>query len=118
MVERNRTYFTNASVSANKYNMYTCPANARAVIPLIYINNSTGGGAVTVLLEIYKSDDTTSYELLTGHSLAAGAVVKINEEFGIVLEPNDRIDITCTGGGTVNVDALCTVHEQFVINRT
>jgi hypothetical protein len=89
---------------------YTCPPNCRAKVPLIYIVNANG--TVSVTLEIYKALGSTHFFIQAGKNLASGESVQLSDGY-IVLEPGDKLELTCTGA-TVNVDVLCTVEETFI----
>lgn len=107
---RARTPIVNITTSAVRSVLYTCPLNCRAKIPLVYIVNANG--TVSVTFEVYKAAADTHFFILAGKNLALGEVVQLSDSY-IVLEPGDKLEVTCTGG-TVDVDALCTAEEIFI----
>lgn len=107
---RARTPVTKCSVSGTRTTFYTCPPNCRARIPLVYIVNANG--VVSLTFEIYKALTETYFFILSGKNLALGEVIQISDSY-IVLEPGDKLVLTCTGA-TVDVDALCTAEEIFI----
>lgn len=98
------------TVSGTLYTLYTCPANCVARVPLIFITNANG--TATVTFQIYKAAMDTSYFVLGGKNLGVGEFVQLSDPTGIVLEVGDKLEVVATGS-PVNVDALCTVIEQF-----
>jgi hypothetical protein len=80
------------------------------MIPLVYIVNANG--TVSLTFEIYKALEDTHFFILAGKNLALGETIQLSESY-IVLEPGDKLVLTCTGA-TVDVDALCTAEEIFV----
>lgn len=92
-------------------NLYTCPSNCRAKIPLVYIINVSGNN--TVQLKWFRKEDNTSYFIIGGKNLSVGESVKLSESY-IVLEAGDRLDVTTASAGVV--DALCTAEEFFTAN--
>lgn len=107
---RARTPITKCTVSATRTVFYTCPPNSVAHIPLVYIVNANG--TVSITFEIYKAASDTHFFIIAGKNLALGETIQLSESY-IVLEPGDKLVITCTGS-TVNVDALCTAEEMFI----
>jgi hypothetical protein len=110
-ITREKSPLIACTVSGTVYTLYTCPANCRARVPLIFITNANG--TATVDFRIYKASTTVHYFILGGKNLTQGDFIEINNDIGIVLEPGDKLEVTATGT-TVNVDAICTVVEQFI----
>lgn len=102
-----------AITTAGTQNLYTCPSNCRAKIPLVYITNANGTNTVT--LKWYRKADDFSYYIIGGKNLSLGEFVQLSDGY-IVLEPEDRLDITVGSNG--NIDALCTAEETFIANIT
>ena len=98
------------TVSGTTYTLYTCPPNCVARIPLVFITNANGN--VSVNFKIYKAANTTSYFIIGGKNMSQGDFLQLDNDTGLILETGDRLEVTATGS-TVNVDALCTVIEQF-----
>ena len=107
---RARTPIVNCTVSATRTDVYTCPPNCRAKVPLVYIVSVTGPTSIT--LELYKADSDSYFFIISGKNFNTGDFIQLSDSY-IVLEPGDKLDITCTGSN-VNVDALCTVEETFI----
>lgn len=107
---RARTPIVKVTVSATRTPFYTCPANSRAKIPLVYIVNANGTASIT--FEIYKAETDTHFFIIAGKNLAQGETIQLSDSY-IVLEPGDQLVITCTGN-TIDVDALCTAEEIFI----
>jgi hypothetical protein len=107
---RARTPIVKVTTSATRTPFYTCPPNSRARIPLIYIVNANG--TVSITFEVYKAATDSYFFIISGKNLALGETIRLSDSY-IVLEPGDKLVITCTGS-TVDVDALCTAEEIFV----
>lgn len=102
-----------ACTAIGTYNLYTCPLNCRAKIPLVFITNANGNN--TVALKWYRKKDNVSYFIFGGKNLSLGEFVQLSAAY-LVLEPEDRLDVTITNSGVV--DALCTAEEMFISNTT
>lgn len=102
-----------ACTTIGTYNLYTCPLNCRAKIPLIFITNANGNN--TVALTWYRKKDNVSYFIIGGKNLSLGEYIQLSAAY-LVLEPEDRLDVTVTNSG--NIDALCTAEESFISNTT
>jgi len=98
------------TVSGTTYTLYTCPPNCVARVSLLFIANANG--TATVDFKIYKASTTTSYFILGGKNISQGEFIQINSDYGFILDAGDKLEVTATGT-TVNVDAICTVIEQF-----
>lgn len=107
---RARTPITKCTVADTRTTFYTCPPNCRSKIPLVYIVNANGTTSVT--FEIYKADVDTHFFIVAGKNFAEGEFLQLSDGY-IVLEPGDKLEITCSGS-TINVDALCTAEEMFI----
>jgi hypothetical protein len=102
-----------ACTTVGTHNLYTCPLNCRSKIPLVFITNA--GGNNTVSLKWYRKAQNISFFIQGGKNLSLGESLQFSGAY-IVLEPEDRLDITITHNGVV--DALCTVEEMFLANKT
>jgi hypothetical protein len=107
---RSRTPIVKCTVSGVRTPFYTCPLNCRAKIPLVFIVNANGTASVT--LEIYKADTDSYFFILASKNFALGEYLQLSDAY-IVLEPGDKLVLTCTGAA-IDVDALCTAEETFV----
>ena len=102
-----------ACTTAATHNLYTCPLNCRAKIPLVFFTNANGNN--TVDLKWYRKQDNASYYIIGGKNMSQGEFVQLSDGY-IVLEPEDRLDIILGSAGVV--DALCTAEEMFISNTT
>ena len=109
-VTREKSPLIACTVSGDTYTLYTCPPNCTAKVPLVFITNANG--TVTVEFRIYKETTGVRYFIIGGKNLSLGDYIQLSHEIGIVLESGDSLEVKATGA-TVNVDALCTVVEQF-----
>lgn len=110
-ITREKSPLIACTVSGTVYTLYTCPANCRARVPLVFITNANG--TATVDFRIYKASIGVHYFILGGKNLSLGEYIQLENDTGIILEPGDKLEIKATGT-TVNVDAICTVVEQFI----
>ena len=95
--------------------LYTCPANAKAHMSLLFITNASSN-ASDVNIQWYRASKTTSYFIIGGKNLTQGEFIKFDGAF-IVLEAGDYITIETTdtaGSGVPDMDAFCTVEEFFI----
>jgi len=96
--------------------LYTCPANAKAHMNLLFITNASAQDS-DIDVQWYRAADTTSYFILGSKNLATGEFIQFNGGAFIVLEAGDYITIepSNTGGGAnPQIDAFCTVEEFFI----
>ena len=100
-----------ACTTAATHNLYTCPLNCRAKIPLVFFTNAGGNNSVN--LKWYRKQDNVSYYIIGGKNMSTGEYVQLSDAY-IVLEPEDRLDITLSYSGVV--DALCTAEEYYTPN--
>ena len=95
-----------------QYNIYTCPPNCRAEVTMLLVTNSSGNSQ-TVTVSWYDANRTQTVNILGSKSLSNGDYVLLTGAT-LVLEPEDRLDITAGSSGTIRVDGLCTVTETFI----
>ena len=100
------------TVGGTQYNIYTCPSNCRAEVTMLMVTNSSGN-TQTVTVSWYDSSRAQTINILGGNSLSNGDYVLLTGAT-LVLEPEDRLDITAGSSGTIRVDGLCTVTETFI----
>lgn len=112
MVERAISHVVSAT-TIGTHNLYTCPLNCRAKIPLVFFTNANGNNTVSLLW--YRKQDNASYYIIGGKNMSLGEFVQLSNAY-IVLEPEDRLDIVIGSNGVV--DALCTAEEMFISNTT
>ena len=95
--------------------LYTCPANAKAHMNLLFITNASSN-ASDVNVQWYRDSKSTSYFIIGGKNLTQGEFLQFDGGAFIVLESGDYITIETTntaGSGTPDTDAFCTVEEFF-----
>ena len=102
-----------ACTTIGTHNLYTCPLNCRAKIPLVFIANA--GGNNTVTLKWYRKAQNLSFFIQGGKNLGLGESIQFSGAY-IVLDPEDRLEVAITAVGII--DALCTVEEMFSANKT
>ena len=96
--------------------LYTCPANAKAHMNLLFFTNASSN-ASDVDVQWYRASKTTSYFILGGKNLSQGEFVQFDGGAFIVLEAGDYITLETTdtaGSGVPRLDAFCTVEEFFL----
>lgn len=98
------------TVEGTTYTLYTCPANCVARVPLVFISNADG--TTTLNFKLYKASTDTHYFILGSKSLTSGEFIQLSDNTGLILQAGDKLEVIVTGA-TVNVNALCTVIEQF-----
>ena len=94
--------------------LYTCPANAKAHMSLLFITNASSN-ASDIDVQWYRASVATSFFIIGGTNLSQGEFIKIDNAF-IVLEAGDYITVETTstaGSGVPDTDAFCTVEEFF-----
>lgn len=112
---RTKSEITDAEVDGVVVTLYTCPANAKAHISLLYITNS-GTAASDIKIEWYRASQTETHNIIAGKNLSVGDFIKFDGSF-IVLEEGDQIKFmpSSTGGGaSPHIDCFCTAEEFFV----
>ena len=113
---RTRSEIVAVSTDDSPVTIYTCPANCKAHMNLLFFTNASAN-ASDVNVQWYRASKTTSYFIIGGKNLAQGEFVQFDGGAFIVLEPGDYITIETTntaGSGTPDMDAFCTVEEFFL----
>ena len=96
--------------------LYTCPANAKAHMNLLFVTNASSN-ASDLNIQWYRASKTTSYFIIGGKNLTQGEFIQFDGGAFIVLEEGDYITVETTdtaGSGTPDMDAFCTVEEFFI----
>jgi len=96
--------------------LYTCPANAKAHMNLLFITNASSN-ASDVNVQWYRDSKSTSYFIIGGKNLTQGEFLQFDGGAFIVLEAGDYITIETTDtaeSGVPDTDAFCTVEEFFI----
>ena len=112
---RTKSEIEDATTDGTAVTLYTCPANARSHMSLLYITNS-GTAASDIAIEWYRASQTETHNIIAGKNLSVGDYIKYDGSF-IVLEEGDQIKFTpsATGGGAApHLDCFCTVEEFFI----
>ena len=95
--------------------LYTCPANAKAHMNLLFITNAQAQ-ASDIEVQWYRASKSTSYFIIGGKNLSTGEFIQFDGGAFIVLEAGDYITVepSSTGGGASPIiDSFCTVEEFF-----
>jgi hypothetical protein len=112
---RTKSEIADAEVDGVAETLYTCPANAKSHMSLLYITN-TGTAASDIAIKWYRASQAVTHNIIAGKNLSVGDFIKFDGSF-IVLEEGDQITFTpsATGGGaSPHIDCFCTVEEFFV----
>ena len=112
---RTKSEIEDATTDGTTVTLYTCPANARSHMSLLYITNS-GTAASDIAIEWYRASQAETHNIIAGKNLSVGDFIKYDGSF-IVLEEGDQIKFTpsATGGGaSPHLDCFCTVEEFFI----
>lgn len=107
---REKSEVIECTVESQRETLYTCPANCRARVLLVYLVNANG--TVTITLEWYRAADDSHYFIVGGKNLSESESLQLSDGY-IVLEPGDKLEVT-PDGTTPRVDAICTVEEIFI----
>jgi hypothetical protein len=94
--------------------LYTCPANSKAHMSLLFITNASTN-ASDINVQWYRASVATSFFIIGGKNLTQGEFIKFDGSF-IVLEAGDYVTVETTstaGSGVPDTDAFCTVEEFF-----
>lgn len=91
--------------------LYTCPANCRAEVSMLFCVNANGN--TSALARWYKADTGEQFSLIGGKNLGIGEFVLLTGAT-LVLEPGDEIRCIATGNAAPELDYMCTVTETFV----
>jgi len=114
VVQRSRMRTLNATglVKDQEETLYTCPANCRAHMSLLYINN-TGGATTDVDIDWDRADGSHAH-IIENKNLSASEYIQWSGAT-IVLEPGDEMKFTPKGNNSPHVDVFCTVEEFFTV---
>jgi hypothetical protein len=97
------------------YTVYTCPANTKAHMSLLFITNGSTNDS-DVLIRWYRAAVDTKFFILGTRNLDGGEFIKFSDAF-IVLESGDYIEarpFNTAGGNDPVIDVFCTVEEFFI----
>ena len=109
---RTRSFWVDAKVDQQVYDLYTCPPNCIAEVTMMHVVNA--GGNTSVYL--YWNDVSESYtsNIVGGKNMQTGEYFTLSGAT-LVLEPGDKLQAKSDGATTPHVDVLCTVTETFSI---
>lgn len=108
---RTKSEAVSCEIENNLYTLYTCPANCRAEVTMLFIVNANGNTTVSAFW--YRASQTTSFNILGGKNMGSGEYILLTGAT-LVLEPGDEIRVRPSGNTTPNIDAMCTVTETFI----
>ena len=91
--------------------LYTCPANCRAEVSMLYCVNANGN--TSAVAKWVRAADSAEFRLIGGKNLGTGEFVLLTGAT-LVLEPGDAITCVATGIVSPELDYMCTVTETFV----
>ena len=91
--------------------LYTCPANCRAEVSMLYCVNANGN--TSAVAKWVRFSDSAEFRLIGGKNLGTGEFVLLTGAT-LVLEPGDKITCVASGNTTPELDYMCTVTETFI----
>ena len=91
--------------------LYTCPANCRAEITMLFCVNVNG--TTTALAKWVRASDSAEFRLIGGKNLGLGENVLLTGAT-LVLEPGDTLKCIASGNASPELDFMCTVIETFI----
>ena len=90
--------------------LYTCPANCRAEVSMLYCVNANGN--TSAVAKWVRAADSAEFRLIGGKNLGTGEFVLLTGAT-LVLETGDTITCVATGIVSPELDYMCTVTETF-----
>ena len=108
---RTKSEAVSCEIENNLYTLYTCPANCRAEVTMLFVVNANGNTTVNAFW--YRASQTDSFSILGGKNMTSGEYILLTGAT-LVLEPGDQLRVMPTGNTTPNIDAMCTVTETFI----
>lgn len=90
--------------------LYTCPANCRAEVSMLYCVNANGN--TSAVAKWVRASDSAEFRLIGGKNLGTGEFVLLTGAT-LVLEPGDTLKCIASGNSTPELDYMCTVTETF-----
>ena len=107
---RTQSYNVHCTVLGTTYTLYTCPANCRAEVTMLMLNNVLGNISLTVLWDDVST--TNQVHIVGGKNMGAGEYILFTGAT-LVLDAGDSLTINIPGTGSCQLDGLCTVTETF-----
>jgi hypothetical protein len=108
---RTKSEAVSCEIENNLYTLYSCPANCRSEVTMLFLVNANGNTTVNAFW--YRASQTTSYNILGGKNMTSGEYILLTGAT-LVLEPGDELRVMPTANSTPNIDAMCTVTETFI----
>ena len=115
---RMKTVNVECYVDGQEETLYTCPANCRAHVSMLFTVNT--GGNVTVNIEFERASATQTnlgvdphMHILGGKNMTTGEFIQFTGG-EMIMEPGDSITVTADGS-TPHVDTMATVEEFFKV---
>jgi hypothetical protein len=105
------TYSVEAQTEDQAETIYTCPANCRSMMSLLFLSNSDGNTTVDVMW--VRQNGTQHIHILGGKNMTSGEYIQFSDAV-IVFEPGDYMTITPSGNTAPHMDCLVTVEEIFI----
>jgi hypothetical protein len=91
--------------------LYTCPANCRAEVTMLYVVNANG--TADALAKWVRASDSAEFRLIGGKNLTQGESLLLTGAT-LALEPGDTITCIATDNASPELDYMCTVIETFI----
>lgn len=105
------TYSIECQTEDQAETLYTCPANSRGMMNLLFLSNIGGNTDVTV--RWVRESGTQDIHILGGKNMTTGDYIKFDGSY-IVFEPGDYMEVTPSGNASPHIDVLATVEEIFI----
>lgn len=106
---RKISYNVACLVEDQQETLYTCPANCRSEMSLLFISNADGNTDVEVEFIRANGDHV---HIIGGKNILGGDYLQFSDAV-LVFEPGDSMKVTPSGNTTPHIDAICTVEEIF-----
>ena len=91
--------------------LYTCPANCRAEVSMLFCVNPNGNTSASA--KWVRASDSAEFRLIGGKNLGTGEFVLLTGAT-LVLEAGDTLKCVASGNSTPELDFMCTVTETFI----
>lgn len=106
---RKVSYNISCTVEDQQETLYTCPANCRAEMSVLFLSNANGNTDVSV---DWDRADGTHVHIVGGKNMVSGEFLQFSDGV-VVFEPGDAMHVVASGNSTPHIDVLCTVEELF-----
>lgn len=104
--------FKNAykDITNSAQTIYTCPGSTTAIVLTLRITNIDGTNDDTITADVIDSDGSTNARIASTLDVPADATVELAGTSKIVLEANDKIDLT-GGASSGDLEAFASILE-------